>query len=44
MSKAVFDKAMKSTKIDVLEQALSTYDLTTDQAGSISIRIEELKQ
>ena len=44
MSDAVYQKAMQSEKIDVLTKALTTYDLTTDQMGNISLRIEALKE
>jgi len=44
MSDKVFQQAMKSVKVDVLTQALTKYDLTNDQMGNISLRIEELKE
>lgn len=44
MSDEVFQQAMKSVKIDVLTKALTKYDLTNDQMGNISLRIEELKE
>lgn len=44
MSDEVFQQAMSSVKIDVLTKALTKYDLTNDQMGNISLRIEELKE
>lgn len=44
MTKEGFDKAMASENIEALTKALTTYDLTNDQMGSISLRIEELKE
>ena len=44
MSKTVFDSAMKSDKVKVLEQAFEAYEMTTEQSGSITLRIENLKQ
>lgn len=43
MTDAVLKKALESTKIDVLEKAFATYELTQDQAGQITMRIEALK-
>lgn len=43
MKVEVFDKAMDSTDINLLTKALTKYDLTNDQLGGISLRIEELK-
>lgn len=40
---ATYKKAVASTKVDVLEQALTKYDLTPDQLQGISGRIAELK-
>ena len=40
---ATYQKAVASIKIDVLQQALTEYDLTPDQLQGISGRIAELK-
>lgn len=44
MTKDIFDKAIASEKIDVLEKSFKTYEMTTEQSGAITLRIETLKQ
>lgn len=43
LSKADYDKVIALTDVSRLEKALTHYDLTNDQLGNISLRIEELK-
>lgn len=44
LKKATYEKALKSTKVDVLTEALTKYDLTPDQIKGISGRIEQLNK
>lgn len=44
LKKETYEKALKSTKIDVLTQSLTKYNLDSEQIIGISKRIEELKK
>ncbi len=44
MSKALYEQALKSENLESLEKAHETYNLTTEQLGNITLRIEELKE
>jgi len=43
MTDAAFQKAIASNDIEALERSFEYYDMTQDQTGEISLRIESLK-
>jgi len=44
LTKAKYEKAMQSTDVEALTKALTAFELTQDQLGNLTLRIEELKQ